>query len=109
MSHISNQLVTTWRDHHPSVVAADRSTGWLGMARAYPAEKQDPAPRMIITEISGSASPARRPSNTAARRSLDRALRFSGRFRVNRRTRGAGSSTSRTDAPPDELWTEPVV
>src|ERR1700760_4372560 len=48
---------------------------------------------MIVTETSPSRSAASNTSKISPRRRLFSALRFSGRFRVMRRTRGRGSST----------------
>src|ERR1700760_2055014 len=48
---------------------------------------------MIVTETSPSRSAASNTSKISPRRRLFSALRFSGRFKVMRRTRGRGSST----------------
>ena len=45
MSHISNQLLTTWRLHQPSCLAIGRSTSLLADPRSYPAQNAGPAPR----------------------------------------------------------------
>jgi hypothetical protein len=51
---------------------------------------------MIVTRTPGSSSLRRRQSMISPRSALFSALRFSGRFRVMRRTYGAGSSTTMT-------------
>jgi hypothetical protein len=94
------QVSVTWRGHWPSPSAVKWGYSWptLPPPRSYPAEKQDPAPRTIETFTDGSVSAACRALMRSPRSRWLRALRFSGRFSVMRRTPGAGSSISTSDS-----------